>query len=51
MDNHEMTHVLDQARDIITLAVKKLGKTLVDNYHSFNRQEVEMKSPHEIVTK
>jgi len=46
-----MTHVLDQARDIITLAVKKLGKTLVDNYHSFNRQEVEMKSPHEIVTK
>jgi myo-inositol-1(or 4)-monophosphatase len=51
MDNENIAPILEQAQDIITLAIKKLGVTLIENYQIFNRQDVNMKSPHEIVTK
>ncbi|MFH0840553.1 MAG: inositol monophosphatase family protein [bacterium] len=51
MEDQKIGPILEQAQDIITMAIKKLGATLVDNYNNFDRKEIEMKSPHEIVTK
>lgn len=51
MAEQNINPILEQAQDVITLAIKKLGTTLVGNYQSFNRKDIAMKSPHEIVTK
>ena len=51
MEEQKINSIVNNAQDIIVTAVRKLGTTLVDNYNNFDRSEIEMKSPHEIVTK